>query len=237
MSDLEVDEPQLFDISKKTKRKRSKGYKKKVPTKKAQTTSKAKMLKLCIQQPAGVPPIPSTIANQKQQEHHFVRVPAGQASFHPSVFQDAPHCSSLISIGPSLDLSSNASELVQPNNRQVLMFQVNIPERGYHITPSQNPKRRTIFEEPQYTDDSEYPMVNRTYELVRNNLVAPTWSELRLEDHPARHDQQLPIHTGETVESNDSEMAEVLSYLKDDPDDLFDDAHFEMDMNEGSTGK
>ena len=104
------------------------------------------------------------------------------------------------------------------------MFQVNIPERGYVIRPSQNPKRRTIFEEPQYTDDGDYPMVNRTYELVRKKTVGPMWSEL----HP-ENDQQLPMHTGEPIEpieANGTEMAAVFSYVD-----------FEMDMNEDGTGK
>ena len=112
--------------------------------------------------------------------------------------------------------------------------------RGFHVTPSQNPKRRTIFEEPQYTDDGDFPMVNRTSELVRKNPAAPTWSELPREDDLARYDQQLPTHTEEPMEGVDSEVAEVaevLSYLNNDPDDLFDDIHFEVDMNVDGTGK
>ena len=228
MSDLELIEPQLFNTLKKTKGKRAKKYKRKVLTRKAQSTFKVKKLKLCV--PAHAPPIASKITNQKQ-EHHFVQVQDGETSFHPSVFQGAPRRSSLISIGSDHDLSPGTSNLVQGNTRQVSMFQVNIPERGYVIAPSQNPKRRTIFEEPEYTNDGDYPMVTRTYELVRKNVVAPMWSELHVED-----DQQLPMRTGEPMEANNTETAEMLSYLKDDPDDLFDDMDFEMHMNEDSTG-
>jgi hypothetical protein len=237
MSDLEVDEPQLFDILKKAKGRRPKRFRGRVPTRKVQTTFKVKRLKLRIQRPAGVPPEPSNVANQKQQEYHFVQVPAGQTSYHPSVFQGASQRSSLNSVGSYLDPLSSTPESVQASNRQVSVFQVNIPERGYHITSSQNPKRRTIFEEPQYTDDGYYPMVNRTYELVRKNAVAPMWSRLQPEDDPARHGQQLPMNTGEAMEANEFEMAEVLDYLKDSPDDPFDDMHFEMDTNEDGTSK
>ena len=238
MSDLEVDVPKPFNALKKVKGKRPKKYKsrERVLTRKARSTSKVKRLKLCVQQPAGIPPILSNTANQEQQEHHFV--PATQASFPPSVFQGTPLRGSRIPIGPDFSVSSSASELMQANNRRVSMFQVNIPERGYHVAPSQNPKRRTIFEEPQYTDNGDFPMVNRTYELVRKNLVAPMWSELPLEDDLPRHDQQLPTHTEESMEADGCpEMAEALSYLKDDPDDLFGDAHLEMDMDVDSTGK
>lgn len=227
MSDLEVNEPQLFDILKKTKGKRAKKYKRRGLTRKAQSTLKVKKLKLCV--PARALPIPSKVANQNQ-EHHFVQVQDGGTSFPPSFFQGVPQ-RSLITNGSNLDLSSSTSNLVQGNNRRVSMFQVNIPERGYVITPSQDPKRRTIFEEPEYTDDGDFPMVTRTYELVRKNVVAPMWSEVHFED-----DQQLPMRTGEPMEANNPETAEVLGYLKDDLDDLFDDMDFGMDMNEGSMG-
>ena len=228
MSDLEVNEPQLFDVSKKTTRTKAKKYKGRVLTREAQPTFKVKKVKLRVQQPAGVPHIPSRIADQEQQEDDCLQVPAGQTSFHPRVFQGTPRRPSIISAGPD---SSSPSELVQRINRKVSMFQVNVPERGYVITPSQNPKRRVIFEEPQYTDNCEYPMVNRTYELVRKNPVAPMWSELHLGD-----DQQLPMCTGEPMEPSGSEMAEGLNYLQD-LDSLFDDMDVEMRMNEDNTGK
>ena len=231
MSDMEVNQPQLFDVLKKTKRTKPKKYKGRVLTRKAQPTFIVKKVRLCVRQPAGIPHIPSRIANQEQQEDDSLEIPAGQTSFHPRVFQGAPQRSSLISSSPNLDLSSSPSELVQKVNQKVSMFQVNIPERGYLITPSQNPKRRVVFEEPQYTDNSEYPMVNRTYELVRQNLVAPMWSEPHLGD-----DQQLPMCTGEPMEASGSEMADGFSYLKD-LDSLFDDEDVEMGMNEDNTGK
>lgn len=82
-------------------------------------------------------------------------------------------------------------------------------------------------------------MVNRTYELVRKNLVAPTWSELPFEGDIACHGQQLPTNTEETMEAVDSEMTELLNDLKDDANDpLFDDIeHFDMDMNVDGTGR
>lgn len=79
-------------------------------------------------------------------------------------------------------------------------------------------------------------MVNRTYELVRKNLVAPTWSELPFEDDLACHGQQLPTNTEETMEAVDSEMTELLNDDANDP--LFDDMeHFDMDINVDSTGR
>lgn len=230
MSDLEVNEPQLFDVSKKTTRTKPKKYRGRVYTRKAQPIFTVKKVKLRVQQPAGVPQIPSRIASQ-EEEDDWLQVPAGQTSFHPRVFQSAPQCSSRISSDPDLDLSSSPSELVQKINRKVSMFQVNIPERGYVVTPSQNPKRRVVFEEPQYTDNCEYPMVNRTYELVRQNPVAPMWSELHLGD-----DQRLPMCTGEPMEASGSEIADGFSYLKD-LDYLFDDVDVEMGTNEDNTSK
>lgn len=232
MSDLEVDQPQLFDILRKANGRRPKRYKGRVPARKARFTPKVKKLKLSIRQPAAVQPTPSDTADQGQRDLHFV----AQSSFHPRVFQGAPR-SSLSSIGPNFNPSSSTSELVRANNHQVAMFQVNIPARGYHITPSQNPKRRTIFEEPLYTNDGDFPMVNRTSELVRKNLVAPMWSELSVEDDLARHGQQFPTHTEEAMEVVDSKKVEVRNDLKDDRDILLDDEHCEMDMNIDSTGR
>ena len=78
-------------------------------------------------------------------------------------------------------------------------------------------------------------MVTRTYELVRKNVVAPTWSELPFEDDLARHShQQLPTDTEETMEAVDSEMAEVVNDLKDDADDPIDEESA-MIMNVDST--
>lgn len=223
MSDLEVNEPQLFDGLKKTTRKWPKKYKGRVHTRKAQPTSKVKKLTLRNEPAVGVPSIRSRMAMQKQQESeqeshdHF---PAGQTSFPPRVFQGAQQRSS---IGSNLDHSSSASELVQEANRR--SFQATIPERGYNIAPSQNPKRSTKFEHPKYLDVGEYPMVNRTSERIRNNLGAPMGSELHLED-----DQQSPMRTGEPIEASDSEMFDYLKY------DLFGD-EVEMGMNEDNTGK
>lgn len=228
MSDLEVNEPQLFNTLKKAKRKHTKRSKGRRLTRKVQPAPKVKRLKLRIQQPAS---IPTTLSN----DHHLA--PAAQASFPPSIFQGPPLRSSLPSIGPSPNLSSSVSELAHANKHQVSMFQVNIPERGYHITPSQNPKRRTIFEAPQYTDNGNFSIVNRTYELVQKNVVPPTWSALPLENDLASHDQQLPAHSEEPTELFDSEMAEVASYLLDEADDLFFGANFDVDMNEDGASK
>ncbi len=232
MSDLEVNEPQLFDVSKKTTQKRPKKYKGRVHTRKAQPTFKVKRLKLSVEQPADVPPIRSRMANQRQQEieqeTHFPQIPAGQTSFPPSVFQGASQRSSIVSIDSNLDLSPSPPELVQEANWQVPMFQVDIPERGYNIAPSQTPKGRTKFEESRYSDVGEYPMVNRTRERIRKNWVAPMRSELHLED-----DQQLPMRMGEPMEASGSDMLDYLNDL----DDLFSDKDVEMDMNEDNMGK
>lgn len=225
MSDLEVNELQLFKKLKKAKRKQTKRSKGRPPTRKVQLASRVKRLKLRVQQPASTPTVLS-------DAHHLAS--AARASFLPSVFQLR---SSLTSIGPNPSLSSSVSESVHANNHQAPMFQVNIPERGYHITPSQNPKRRTIFELPQYTDNGNFSIVNRTNELVQKNMVAPIWSDLPFENDLASHDQQLPTRLEEPTEAVDSEMAEVLSYLLDDADDVFSDANLDMDMNEDGAGK
>ena len=235
MSDLEVNEPQLFDVLKKTTRKRPKRYKGKVHTRKAQPKSKVKKLTLRNEQAAGVSPIRSRMANPNQQESeqetHFLPVPAGQTSFPPGVFQGAQQPSSLISVGPNLDVSSSVSELVEKANWKAPVFSVNIPERFWGISPSREPKNKTKYEESRYTDGGEYPMVNRTHERLRKNQVAPIWSKPHPEDGPIwsklhlEDDRQLR----EPMETSDFEM---LNYLEDD---LFGDV--EMGMNEDNTGK
>jgi hypothetical protein len=217
MTDLEVDEPQLFNMLKKATRKRQKRHRRRVPARKVQSISKIKQLKLRVQQPASMcfHQSSQTLLTKKVRR---VTLCSSNSNVVPSAVRPF-----LISNGFNLNPSSSASELAQINHRPASMFRVDIPARGYHITASQNPKRRTIFEEPQYTDDGDFPMVTRTSELVRKNLVGPLWRELSLERDIVHHDRQPSTQTEDPMDEVDSEMAEVLSYLKTDSDDLFDD--------------